>query len=215
MTFVYPLGDGSKWENNELKISIALVKKHYQGNADFLVVGSRPNFKVDFVENEIEGSRYQKSMSNIVKGLQVVGEPFVLMNDDFFCSKDFSDIPLFWDMKVTERIKLASSPIYSRFLERSISNVEDKNFAVHKPMMVEDLDLFLYMANIAIKRNCSVRILYGNHYGKNEKQEQDIKLKKKGAIGDWWSIGDQFLNQENKEWLKSLIQGTTEESLLK
>ncbi len=204
MNFIYPLGDGSVWNDNELKISIALLRK-FTSEAKIFVVGEKPRCDIEciYIKNQIEGSRYQKSMSNVLKGLEVVGEPFVLMNDEFFCNKPFETIPLYWDMTVKERMTFASSIIYRRFLERSTGEL---NYAVHKPMPVDDIGLFKDMAKKAIERNCSVRILYGNEHKKNSKQEKDIKLKNIGPIGDWFSIGDSFLTPENKLWLKSLTQ---------
>jgi hypothetical protein len=205
LNFIYPLGDGSRWEDNELMVSVSLLRKHCKEPKIF-VVGEKPtcNVDVEYIPNFVEGSRYQKSMSNILKGLEAVGEPFVLMNDDFFCTKDFDEIPLYWDMTVKERMKFASSVIYSRFLERSLGEL---NYAVHKPFMVEDIELFKDLAEKCIRSNSSVRIAYGNIYKKNSKQEKDIKLKKIGEVADWFSIGDAFLTPENKLWL---TRGITE-----
>jgi len=205
LNFIYPLGDGSRWNDNELKISVSLLRK-YSIDPKIFVVGEKPKCEVsvEYIPNFVEGSRYQKSMSNILKGLEVVGEPFVLMNDDFFCTKEFTEIPLYWDMTVKERMKLASSVIYQRFLERSVGEL---NYAVHKPFMVEDLELFKDLAQKCIRSNFSVRIDYGNIYKKNSKQEKDIKLKKMGEVGDWFSIGDAFLTEENKKWILGITEG--------
>lgn len=209
MTFIYPLGDGSRWDDNELLVSVSLLKKHHKG-ARIITVGEKPrcNIDVEFIPNRQEGSRYQKSMGNILKGLEEANGRFVLMNDDFFCTKDFIEIPLYWDMTVKERIKIAPSVIYQKFLERSSGEL---NYAVHKPFMVEDIDLFKYCVSSCIKNNSSVRIMYGNIYKENSKQEKDIKLRKIGETADWFSISDAFLTPENKIWLKGLIQDITEE----
>ena len=210
MTFIYPLGDGSKWDDNELLVSVSLLKKYHK-EARIIVVGEKPKCDIDveFIPNKQEGSRYQKSMSNILKGVEAVKDQFVLMNDDFFCTKEFSDIPLYWDMTVKERIKLAPSIIYQRFLERSSGEL---NYAVHKPFMVKDVDLFVDCVNKCLRNNSSVRIMYGNIYKENSKQEKDIKLRSIGETADWFSISDKFLTPENKTWLKLLIQDITEES---
>ena len=205
MNFIYPLGDGSRWNDNELKISVALLRK-YSIDPKIFVVGEKPKCEVtvEYIPNFVEGSRYQKSMSNILKGLEAVGEPFVLMNDDFFCTKEFTEVPLYWDMTVKERIKLASSVIYQRYLERAIGEL---NYDVHKPFMVEDIDLFKELLVKCIRRNAPVRTEYGNIYKKNSKQEKDIKLKKMGEVGDWFSIGDAFLTEENKKWILGITEG--------
>lgn len=209
MNFIYPLGDGSRWDDNELRISILLLRK-YCKNPNIIVVGEKPRCEIDFefIPNQTEGSRYQKSMSNILKGLEVINEPFVMMNDDFFCTKEFTEIPLYWDMTVKERIKCATSIIYQRFLEKSVGEL---NYAVHKPFMVEDIELFKDLVDKCLKRNASIRITYGNEYKKNSKQEKDIKLKDKIEVADWFSIGDAFLTPENKKWLWSLTQDITGE----
>lgn len=90
MTFIYPLGDGSKWNDNELLVSVSLLKKYHK-DARVIVVGEKPkcNINVEFIPNKQEGSRYQKSMGNILKGVGAVKDQFVLMNDDFFAPKNF------------------------------------------------------------------------------------------------------------------------------
>jgi hypothetical protein len=209
MNFVYPLGSGSRWMDNELKISVELLKKYHK-NPTIYIVGEKPMQKIDghYIRNSHNGSRYQNAISNIVAGAKAIGEPFVIMNDDFFCTKEFSEIPLWYDMTVKERMEWATSGIYCKFLQRSIENKGDLNYGVHKPMYIQDLDLFYKCASDALERDCSLRILYGNRYKIGSEKIKDIKLRKSGVISDWFSIGDVFLTEENKRWLMSLTQDT-------
>lgn len=213
MNFVYPLGSGSIWEDNELLYSIKSVRKNFVGEAKIIVIGETPRVNVGadlLVKCQVEGNRYQKAIHNFETAAKMLNDPFVMMNDDFFCLKKFTekDILQWYDFTIKERITVAKSPIYQRCLSASIVNKNDLNFAVHRPMLIEYLDVFLYSCEYAKRTVCSLRNYYGNKCFKDPVKIKDIKLDRIVDVSemDWFSISDKFVSKpENKEWLSSLM----------
>lgn len=213
MNFIYPLGSGSAWGDMELNLSIKLLRKHYKGKANVIVSGEIPMMEVNadlILKTSTEGSRYVKSTHNIEQAAIILREPFVIMNDDFMCCKDFTDadLKLWYDSTIRERIQKSSSPIYVRTLQMSELNKGDLNFAVHRPMIITDLDIFFQSVSLMKKLNCSLRNLYGNRIQENRAAIKDLKIDKSISLEniDWFSISDRFVKyKENKEWLLSLM----------
>lgn len=213
MVFLYPHGTGSLSEDLELSISISLLKKYCKEDFTVFVVGSMPKIKADFefVENSPTGSRYQKSIANQLLGAQIIGAPFILMNDDFFCYSDFNSVNLVYDMTITERIKYSKSPFYTEILTNSIKKETDLNFAVHHPMPVNNVQLFIECCKYCINNKASVRNIYGNYVNENIVKIKDVKLKSVSQIttntlnSGWFSIGDEFLDKKGKQWLTDFV----------
>jgi len=88
MDAVYPLGDGSLWENNEIKYSVALLRQNAPWIKNIYVVG-----KSSPVGELIEFTENQAPAVNIwLKGLEAcldkrVSDPFLFINDDHFIIK--------------------------------------------------------------------------------------------------------------------------------
>lgn len=211
MNFVYPLGSGSIYSDFELALSVYLLRK-YCDDVNVVVVGSKPRREIKdivFIPNENNKSRYVNSMSNLRVGREYFKEPFVLMNDDFFITEKFDKIHLSWDMKLKDRIISCPSHIYKQTLKNSLMNDDYLNYAVHRPMPVNDLDLFDYCIKESILRSSSFRVLYGNESTEEGIKIVDVKLKSAIDYVDWFSISDVFLTKEiNRRWLSSLTQGT-------
>lgn len=213
MNFVYPLGSGSAWNDTELFVSISLLRKYYVGDLKVIVSGEIPKRYVEadeIIKCSIEGTRYVRSTNNLEEAARFLNEPFVIMNDDFYCVKEFtdSDLKLWYDSTITERMVLATSPIYRKALHMSQRHKEDLNFALHRPMIITDLDMFYDSAKDAKRMSCSLRNLYGNRIQENRAKEKDIKANKPIILDgvDWFSISDRFVRHEiNKQWLLNLM----------
>lgn len=213
MNFIYPLGSGSAWGDMELNLSINLLRKHYKGKANIIVSGDTPRMNVDadlILKTSIEGSRYIKSTHNIEQAAIMLREPFAIMNDDFMCFKEFYDldIKLWYDGTIKERMQKSNSPVYIKTLHLSQANKDDLNFAVHRPILIDNLDVFFESVSVVKKISCSLRNLYGNRIHENRAAIKDLKIDRPIILDgiDWFSISDRFVKfQENKKWLLSLM----------
>jgi len=118
ITFVYPLGHSSSWDNNEIKYSLRSLEKHckfefnvvvyYSGNTDM-----KPDLKNVILKEIPRGEKndYEDYYDVLTKLELVVKDPdvsddFVWIYDDVILLKDISDIKTISAMfKITSQIK--------------------------------------------------------------------------------------------------------------
>ena len=84
---VYPLGDGSRWGNNELRFSLRSLQRHLRDLGRVFVVGRRPAWLVEAVHIPMEDvHRHNKDANLIDKVLAAcwagVSERFLRLSDD-------------------------------------------------------------------------------------------------------------------------------------
>jgi hypothetical protein len=107
MDIMYPLGNGSKYNDDELRYSLRSVEKHLKGYDRVFIVGRLPGWlkketvvhiKVDDVGRKHE-SIYLKILAAIDAGISPV---FQFWNDDHFLLQDLeaSELPYFYDNTV-------------------------------------------------------------------------------------------------------------------
>ena len=96
MHFVYPFIH-SKANDRELQLSIASIRKNYQGESKVIVIGDRPAFEVDVV---IEQPRSSGAFRDVIKKLwfavksKEVADQFVFMMDDIWFVKPITEAGL-------------------------------------------------------------------------------------------------------------------------
>ncbi len=221
MKVVYPLGNGSIWDDRELKYSINSLLK-FTNVTEIYIVGSVP--RCELPENVYIlpfESKYKHSAQRVAHNLicfldKVCPREFIVMNDDFFCNQlcDLSKLPLWYDKPISERmLKPGISSKYKYTLLKSIRNKEDLNFGVHFPLPVRHVDIFRESLNeaLSITNGCSYRNIYGNKVKDIEtiEQRKDLKFSKHTKTPedvlqyDWFSIGDEFLLPHCKRFLVS------------
>lgn len=148
---VYPLGTGSRWENNELRFSLRSVAKHLTGVRNIYVVGELPGW----LQGVIHVPFYEEPRSNKERNiyekvkhlcrLEQVSDQFLFMNDDHFFLQNF-DAPTFpfihkKDLLVAART-LPENSRYRRSLLRTRRTLSDLglptvNFDVHCPVLYD------------------------------------------------------------------------------
>jgi hypothetical protein len=215
---IYPLGWGSNWKNTEIKLSIQQLRKHCQDEIEIIVVGENPNIQgVNWIPNSPRGTKYNNVARNLLKGMEQAGN-YVLMNDDFFVIKPFSfeDMPLYYDGLLADRInQINVNNAYHRVLKNSTTKYSDLNFAVHYPFPVRNWELFLQVLEQSLKKGISHRCVYGNQVDDKKEQKKDMKFFRnigfsdfleQVASCDWFSIGDGFLTQTNKNNLVKFLE---------
>ena len=102
MDLLYPLGSGSRWNNNELRFSIRSAFKNLSGFRNIFIVGEKPDFLN--LTDEIDGHRIiflpmpdiygpNNADGNIIAKLlhtahhPMLSEDFIFMNDDNYFLK--------------------------------------------------------------------------------------------------------------------------------
>lgn len=219
MKVVYPLGNGSIWDDKELKYSINSLLK-YTNVTEIYIVGSVPRCNIDHDVFILPfESKFKHSAQRVANNLlcfmdKVCPNEFIIMNDDFFCNQncDLSKLPLWYDKKISERMqKPGISSKYKYTLQKSIRDKEDLNFGVHFPLPIRHVDIFRESLNEAINttNGCSYRNLYCNKVKSIEHIEQrnDLKFSRHTKTPedvlqyDWFSIGEEYLLPHCKKFI--------------
>lgn len=103
MDILYSLGEGSKWNNNELKYSLRSIAKFGKNVKNIYVVGYNPGFlsdKVIFISKEnLYDSKHKNILDAIVYAVDNcnIDNEFLYSSDDHFYIKetDFDNYPYF------------------------------------------------------------------------------------------------------------------------
>lgn len=222
MDVIYPLGSGSLWNDMELKLSINSLKK-YCNPGSIYIVGEKPRTQVEGIHIPFKSkhtSVAQNVADKILHFIKTVNpEKFVIMNDDFFCTKktDLNSIPLYYDKPIKERIlKPGISSKYKYTLLKSIVEDDDLNFGTHFPMPVRFPEIMIDSIeySMSIPNGCSYRNIYGNRAKWFDKIEQrnDVKFARHTKEPEevlnhhWFSVGDEYLLPTNRAFLYNLFK---------
>jgi hypothetical protein len=186
MQFVYLCRSGS---NEELKYSIRSLVKHFP-NPDIVVVGGKPDW---YIGEHISVQQNKTKHQNVINSLysicssEKINETFVLMNDDFFITRDISEIPVFHGGLLKDKVLFyqenADTSNYTKILidtqfilqKQKIENPLD--YAIHVPMTMEKKKLLKIL-----KPMTSFRILYGNLYSVGGTKIPDVKFYNGGPL---------------------------------
>jgi len=113
ISVIYPLGTGSKWQNNELRYSLRSLSK-ISGIGDVFIVGEKPAWVQNVIHIPCKDIPFRKEYSIYTKIMAAVEDRrvsncFLFMNDDHFCLQD---------MDVTEIENYASGTLEDEFNRR-------------------------------------------------------------------------------------------------
>jgi hypothetical protein len=223
MKAVYLLGKGSKWEDNEIKYSIASLRMYLTGISEVVVIGECPDWLQEEVTHVPHPDKHAEKSLNVRLKIEAMcrreTEPFLLMNDDFYFLAPMSahNFPMYYEGTLEQHInKFKGKNPYKNVLKRTLNFLDNKdmtalNFAVHYPMIIDPRNMALVMKNVPKAVGVSYRCLYGNTFMKSPEYLPDLKLNKpytsketedilRGAT--MFSIGDDWLTEENKQWLE-------------
>ena len=113
ISVIYPLGTGSKWQNNELRYSLRSLSK-ISGIGDVFIVGEKPDWLRNIIHIPRKDIPFRKEYSIYTKIMAAVNDDrvsncFLFMNDDHFCLQD---------MDVTEVDNYASGTLEDEYNRR-------------------------------------------------------------------------------------------------
>ena len=113
MDILYVLGNGSKWDNNELRYSLRSIEKFGKNVGNVYVVGTDPGFLSDNVNlvrlEDCYCAKHKNILNNICEAVEYtnIGDEFLLSSDDHFYVKetDFNNYPIYCKGKLPETYK--------------------------------------------------------------------------------------------------------------
>lgn len=220
MDVVYILGDGSTWDDNELRFSLRSIAARLQNFRNVYVIGSRPKWLTNVVHVR-ESDPYTCKEANIARKvlracqLQDLSENFLFMNDDHFLLRDCDVNVPFWrgaDLKDFDAPKNNyQRAIKNTFHELTRRGLNRYNFDVHVPCVLNK-KLFPNIVNSfdwSTKNGFVLKSIYCNTMRVEGVKLQDIKLNDRMTLTDivqaiktrqWFSIGPGLLNRAVKQF---------------
>jgi hypothetical protein len=230
MIYVYPLGKGSRWFNNEVLISIDLLKRYAPTATEIVLIGTGIPDHISKGCTVIEiGDRSNKPQNNVIHKLheasKIIKEPFVLMNDDFFLTRTIDSFPKYHSGKLRDKIKTMEKipSIYVQGMRKALEFLIQKghndplNYMIHAPYLVEDVRTFQQICLFILNNNgnYSLRQIYLSLTGGEtidlpydpKIQRSMLRAHEVEAFTQhcpWFSISDSFLNNFGKQYLETL-----------
>lgn len=231
---VYVLGQGTTWNNNELRYSLRSVEKYLKNYRNVYLIG---NNKPDFLDNvtyyhvDDISKKPQKNVAAclyVASNLEKLSDNFMFFNDDFYLLKntDASTYPIYHNpSKGNDLIVHAKDDNYRRKIECTVSKIweltGDKPYSyydLHLPIIFnkKELDRVLRWYGFTDdKEGLLVRTMYGNlaNIPMNREQSSSRKiniplelnmLKQINRKAKFFSIGEEGLNDDMKQYLEEL-----------
>jgi hypothetical protein len=185
---VYILGTGSRWHNNEIRYSIRSLEKFAPHHGRIFVVGELPEWLTGVTHIKAADSERNKIMNARNKYLAAASDPrvsaeFVLMNDDFFLTKEVEKWVTYSRGKLDALIK--RHPTQDGYYYRSLTDTKKKldamgitdptDYEVHCPMIFNKEKLLGVIGMVGSDKAYSIRTCYGNLADVEAKKTVDFK----------------------------------------
>lgn len=161
---VYILGNGSKWQDNELRYSLRSLERFVRFRKVF-IIGERPEFLNGEAIHVSWPDQFGDKARNIATKLKVacfdsrLSDSFLFLNDDYFFTQEIDpcNYPYFYSGDLRETLKTAKSQHYAKHLKTTIKHLTGeslptKDFDVHFPIVYEKSKL--------------IRVIDGYEWGK-------------------------------------------------
>lgn len=222
MDLLYILGTGSQWADNELRYSLRAAVRHLPVER-VCVVGERPPWLTG-VEHipALDRTPDLKLLNSIHKlslavASGVLGERFVLMNDDFFVLRDRTDLPPAHKGPLADSLRF--HPTGTGYYHEAIAGTLDRlramgidnplDYGLHIPMEIETAKLVEVLHGLpGWPGGYLLRTVYGNRWQIGGEQRQDCKVR-----GGWRPdlVGGDFLSTDDlvvrdlsfRKWLQT------------
>lgn len=185
LDLLYILGDGSDWDNNEIRYSLRSAELYFPHRKVF-IIGECPSWLQNVIHIPYPDIFGVKTANGVAKVMRAVKDPrlserFVLMNDDFFFLKKQRAIPYYYRGKTSEfidRHRTKGGYYYQTLqntekclMKRGIKNPKD--YAVHSPIIYEKSKLRKLKGREL--KGCSLRSVYCNLLNVRGRKTEDFK----------------------------------------
>lgn len=222
-SIVIPLGNGSHWNNTELRFALRSVEKHLSGHGDIFIVGEKPEWLRNVVHipfdegfapqsHEKERNIFNKIMAAC--GDERVSDSFLFMNDDHFLLTGYQadHFPLYYQGRIGEFLTVTD---YKHTVYNTVKAVTSDNPVytdVHCPI-IYNKEKFRALSRYdwSVKFGYCIKTLYCHHWGQVFTKCTDLKINEPCPYDKlweltrgrhWFSIGDQAQEGELLQLLK-------------
>lgn len=220
---VYVLGNGSHWQDNEIRFSLRSIVKYFDVGTVF-IVGEYPKWMREAVHIPYpdETQHKQKNVHAKLRAAirdERVGDPFVLMNDDFYFLEHVEEILCYSRGTMQEMID--RHPVKSGYYYQSQTATQDAlkrakvkepiDFGVHAPIVYQKEKL-LEAIRFAEKNHAfMLRTVYLNLFGSVPVKVMDFKAKGLNEMAlqlhqsrEFFSSDDSLVYEAHfRNWLKT------------
>jgi hypothetical protein len=226
MTLAYILGDGSKHDNLELRISLRSAEK-YLNPKKVIVCGHDPGFlsdKVTYIPN-YPPKKDNDAAFGIKENLlalcksDLVPDEFILSNDDYFYLAPMTDFPYYHKGELRAAMeRIGSGIFYGHLLATAVvlekKKLSTKHFDCHWPIVYNKKKLLKIIEeqNWNVPLGPTIRSLYCNTLGIEGRYVDDVKINK--PVLDWAaatvnmpmiSVGDEAFDRKCRDYFLSLF----------
>ena len=140
MDILYVVGNGSTWQNNELRYSLRSIEKNGVNVGRVYLVGHMPGFVSDLVRYIPCRDPYKQKHKNILyKTLFAVAHSdidshFLVSSDDHFYIKttDFDKLPVYYRKEEIPRVAISQGSSYCKSLSDTRALLERYGFSIYQ-----------------------------------------------------------------------------------
>ncbi len=192
MDVVYILGEGSKWDNNEIRYSIRSLERHLKGLHHIFIIGRCPEFLKHVHHIPAEDTHKYKQPNILKKVMLACSEPditenFLFMNDDHFLNAEFDikTFPFYYKNLLEDNIRDREwDDTFRRSMVNTLVNLQNQritpiyNYDTHTPIIYNKTGLRRMMQYVdpTLPDGYSIKSLYGNMMVVDGVHEVDCKL---------------------------------------
>jgi hypothetical protein len=225
MTIAYILGDGSKHNNMELRLSLRSIEKHLRPER-VIVCGHDPGFlsdKVEYILN-FPAKKENDAAWGIKENLLALcnhpdtPDTFTLLNDDYFILQPIKDFPYYHKGELRDAMeRIGSGIFYGHLLATAVvlekKKLPTKHFDGHWPIVYDKQKLkkIIEEQDWTVPLGPTIRSIYCNTLGIEGEYMEDCKANKpqnwpvfcegKPMI----SVGDESFDSNCRKYLLSLL----------
>lgn len=228
---VIPLGNGSLWENNELKYALRSIEKYVKGIRSIYLIGEKPDFLNDEIKHipfeDLHNIPSKNILNKILKAITIkdISTTFLFTNDDIFFLKDVdaTTYPFYyhedlrWNIERTHYTNWYKDYLIETLIALDME-YDIKNFDTHFPIRYSKI-LFnnvhqQWKEEWDIGKKLLIKSLYCNTLGTNGFNKEDLKfkgfvsyeaLKQLTKDRDCFSIGDTVITDDFKKFIDELF----------
>lgn len=226
MTIAYILGNGSKHDNLELRLSLRSVEKYLQPER-VIVCGHDPGFlskSVEYISNipqEKENDAAWGIKENLLALCSHPNTPdtFLLMNDDVFILQPIKEFPYYHKGELRAAMERLGSGIFYGHLLATVTvlekrNLSTKHFDGHWPILYDKkmLKEIIEAQDWDVPLGPTIRSMYCNTLGIQGELADDVKAN--APLKDWAafcagksviSVSDASFDSTGRKYLLSLF----------
>lgn len=145
MDVLYILGNGSRWNNNEIKYSLRSLEKHGKNYGRVFITGEKPYFINDQVIYNYQPDKYIPQINHLLKVLWTfqntdISDDILLMYDDVFFIKDIDvqNYPFYFRREETpDNFNISNTHTKSLIYTKNVLTTlgkPTKDFSLHCPI---------------------------------------------------------------------------------